>query len=70
MLWSEVKRWCKENGFEAKKLEGSYSWFKLDNPECCGTVSSVSKLAKAIYNQVTNNKFLSHQESYKNDPRF
>lgn len=71
MLWSEVKRWAKENGYESfrEKIKHSdnqydYYWAKIDDPQCSGIATSVSKLAKTIYNEITNNQWLEHQESY------
>ncbi len=70
MMWSEVKKWAKSHGYETSKGKDHYTWHRIDNPERCGIVSSVSKLAKAIYNDITDNYFIDHQESYINEPRF
>lgn len=75
MLWSEVKKWAKEQGYTATKDKGneengekvSYSWSKTDNPEVSGIAASVSKLARAIYNHMTDNKWLEHQEEHYNN---
>lgn len=68
MLWSEIKRWAKDNGYETikDKDDGKYYWAKLgdSNPDSSGVAPSVSKLAKAIFNHDTNNKWLDHQEQY------
>lgn len=68
MLWSEIKRWAKEHGYETikDKDDGKYYWAKLDdsNPDSSGVAPSVSKLAKAIYNHITDNKWLDHQQQY------
>lgn len=72
MLWSEVRKWAKEQGYATTKDKGneeegdkiSYSWSKIDNPEISGVAASVSKLARAIFNDITDNKWLDHQEEH------
>jgi hypothetical protein len=73
MLWSEIKRWAKEQGFEALKEKddsingASYYWSNINNPEQSGVSLSVSKLATDIYNSITQNKWKDHQIEYKNN---
>lgn len=71
MLWTEVRKWAKENGYESfrEKIKDSdnqyeYYWAKIDDPQCSGISSSVSKLAKTIYNDITHNQWIEHQQSY------
>ena len=72
MLWSEIKKWAKQQGYETIKEKGDedkgekvrYYWSKIDNPSASGIASSVGKLARAIYNDITNNAWVEHQESY------
>jgi hypothetical protein len=72
MLWSEVKKWAKEQGYETIKDKGDekkgdavqYYWSKIENPESSGVAKSVSKLAKSIFNDITSNKWVEHQENY------
>lgn len=70
MLWSEVKKWAKDKGYETikDKEDGKYYWAKIDEPqniEASGVVTSVSKLAKAIYNHLSDNKWIEYQSEYK-----
>lgn len=69
MLWSEVKKWAKEKGYETLKEQEdeitNYYWAKLDTPDASGISKSVSKLAFAIYNHMTDNKWLDHQQKYR-----
>lgn len=75
MLWSEVKKWAKQNGYETLKDKGDeskdekvqYFWSKIDNPDASGIATSVSKLAFAIYNDMTDNKWVDHQTQFKNN---
>jgi hypothetical protein len=68
MLWTDIRSWAKSLGYETikDKNDGQYYWSKLDNddPSSCGSVPSVSKLAKAIYNHHTNDKWVDHQNEY------
>jgi hypothetical protein len=67
-VWTEIRRWAKSLGYETikDKEDGQYYWAKLNdsNPSSSGVAPSVSKLAKAIYNHHTNNKWLDHQNEY------
>jgi hypothetical protein len=67
MLWKEVKTWAKSKGYETlkDKDDNQYYWAKLDDPDASGVAKSVSKLATAIYNHMTNNKWLDHQKEYR-----
>jgi hypothetical protein len=66
MLWKEIKSWATNHNYTAKKTEDGYVWSRLDNPSQSGISKSVSKLATDIYNDMTGNKFLEHQQKYKN----
>jgi hypothetical protein len=73
MLWSEIKKWAKGQGYDTIKDKGDeeknesikYYWSKIDNPDCSGVAASVSKLARAIFNDLTSDKWLCHQEEFR-----
>ena len=69
MLWKEIKSWAKSKGYETikDKDDGQYYWAKLDSddPSASGVAKSVSKLATAIYNHMTDNVWLDHQKKYQ-----
>jgi hypothetical protein len=71
MLWSEIKKWAKEQGYETIKQKDesvnghSYYWTNINNPEVTGVSLSVSKLARDIYNSITDNQWIEHQTIYK-----
>jgi len=71
MLWSMVKKWAKEQGYETIKEKDdsvnghSYYWSKIDDPQVSGVSLSVSKLAKDVYNSITDNKWVDHQVEYQ-----
>ena len=53
MLWSEVKRWAKNQGYDVVKEKddsengATYYWMKSDDHNISGVAPSVSKVAKA-----------------------
>lgn len=69
MTISEIKKWAKSLGYDTikDKDDGKYYWKQSDSNDInnCGIASSVSKLAKAVYNHYTNNKWLDHQKAYE-----
>lgn len=68
---TEIKSWAKDWGYSIVKekddsLNGaSYYWSKNEDPSVTGVALSVSKVATAIYNHITDNKWLEHQKEYK-----
>lgn len=69
MLWKEIKSWAKSKGYTTikDKDDDQYYWAKLDSndPNASGVAKSVSKLATAIFNHLTNDDFVEHQKLYK-----
>jgi hypothetical protein len=68
MLWTGVRSWAKSHGYEVLKDKGepvTYYWSKIDDPSASGVSPSVSKLARDIYNNITNNAWVDHQKEYK-----
>lgn len=69
MTISEIKKWAKNKGYSVikDKENGKYYWAKLDSnlPDASGVAVSVSKLATAIFNHITDNKWLDHQKNYR-----
>jgi hypothetical protein len=73
MLWSSVRTWAKNQGYYTNRIkieneedtQYQYDWYKLDDPSIKGQTTSASKLATAIYNNITNNKYLEYQTQYK-----
>jgi hypothetical protein len=67
---TEVKSWAKTWGYSILKEKddsingASYYWSKNDDPNVTGVALSVSKVATAIYNHMTENKWLEHQQNY------
>jgi len=80
MLWTQVRSWAKDKGYTTfreknkNSEDNSYDYYWADNdPTATGLSISVSKLAKDIYNHMTDNKFVMYQAAYelnKEDPTF
>lgn len=64
MTWKEINSWAKTWGYKTSKVTDGYAWYKINDPNKCGVSKSVSKLAKAIYNDMTDNKWIDHQNSF------
>jgi hypothetical protein len=72
-VWTEIRRWAKSHGYETLKDKGDeengdkvqYYWSKIDNPSCSGVSPSVSKLARDIYNDITDGAWIDHQIAHK-----
>lgn len=77
MTWTLIRSWAKDKGFKVTKSKPSdndeleeneiavYSYQKNDDPTVCGSETSLSKLAKAIYNHISDNKFVEYQQNYQ-----
>ena len=69
--FAEIKKWAKEQGYQTVKEKddsingASYYWSKIDDSSISGVSLSVSKLAIAIFNNLTEDKWVEHQEQYK-----
>ena len=74
MKWSLIKSWAKDHGYtsfreKTDSIENpnkqDYYWGKTDDPAVTGYAISVSKLATDIYNHMTDDRFVEHQERYR-----
>jgi hypothetical protein len=73
MTITEIKNWAKTWGYciikdKDNSINGaSYYWAKNDDPTATGVSLSVSKVARDIYNHMTDNKWVDHQIKYKTE---
>lgn len=67
MMWKEIKSWAKKNGYNIIKGDISYDWVLDKDNNIKGSAPSVSKVARSIYNHMTNNKFIEYQNKYISD---
>ena len=65
MTWNEIRKWASDKGYKASKAKEGYAWHLETDPNVRGVAKSVNKLAKAIFNHLSNNKWLDHQKSYE-----
>jgi len=73
MMISEIKKWAKSKGYtiikdkrdEEKGEPTQYYWSKDDDVNATGVAPSVSKVATAIFNHMTNNQWVEYQKTYQ-----
>lgn len=71
MKITEIKKWAKDQGFNVVKEKddsingASYYWMKSDDHAISGVAPSVSKVATAIFNSITDNKWVEYQKEFQ-----
>lgn len=55
--WAEIRKWAAQHNQHPKKVGDEYVWEE-------GTYKSLETLTKAIYNHISNNKFVDHQKNH------
>jgi hypothetical protein len=55
--WTEIRKWADNYNLKPKKVGTEYHWEE-------GVYKNLDDLAKALFNNITNNKFLEHQKNY------
>lgn len=72
---TEIKSWAKRWGYSILKEKddsengATYYWSK-DDESIKGSAGSVSKVATEIYNHLSNNKWIEHQNKFKENKEF
>lgn len=66
MIWTEIKKWARENGYDILKEKGKdeYVWTKDSDPSVTGLATSLNQLATDIYNDKTGNQWIEYQREY------
>jgi hypothetical protein len=75
---SEIKKWAKAHGYSIIKDKGDeekgqptqYYWSKENDVNATGVAPSVSKVATAIFNHMTDNKWVEHQIKFKEEKEY
>jgi hypothetical protein len=74
MIWKEVKTWATSHGYKVDRervtdspKSYNYYWERKSDASISGTADSTFNLAKCIYNDITDGKFVEHQENYVKD---
>jgi hypothetical protein len=62
----EIKKWAKTYGITVKKQDDGYIWFK--DKETPTNPEPLADVVRSVFNEVTDNKFIQHQSSYKPEP--
>jgi hypothetical protein len=78
MTITEIKRWAKTFGYSIIKDKGDeekgektqYYWSKDNDVNVTGVAPSVSKVATAIYNHITADKWIEHQQNFKENQQY
>lgn len=78
MTITEIKRWAKTFGYSIIKDKGDeekgektqYYWSKDNDINVTGVAPSVSKVATAIYNHITSDKWIEHQKNFKENQQY
>ena len=65
MMWGEVNKWAKEKGYKLKRVDGLIHWHKVDDPEVCGSEKDIDDVATAIFNHISDYKWVEYQKNYK-----
>lgn len=60
---NEIKSWAKSRGFTVKKSGEGYVWFG-EGAEA-SSPTSIDEVALAIFNRITDNRFVEYQNSYR-----
>ena len=74
MNWTNIKKWAKDKGYKVDREKSgdeinpyNYNWILIEDSSRGGATNSLSKIAMAIYNDITDNKHLAHQERYRQE---
>ena len=64
-MWNEITKWAKTHGYKISRKDGSIHWCYLANPEVCGSASNIDDIATAIFNHISDYKWVEYQKNYK-----
>lgn len=60
---NEIKSWAKSQGFTVKKSDEGYVWW--GEGVSAGKPMSIDEVATAIFNRITEDKFVEYQKEFK-----
>jgi hypothetical protein len=63
--WGEVSKWAKSHGYKISRKDGLFLWHNVENTDICGEESSLGKLVTAVFNQITDHKWVEYQVNYE-----
>ena len=70
MCSSDLYTIIKDKGDEENGTTTQYYWSKEDDVNATGVAASVSKVATAIFNHMTDNKWVEYQKEYKDNQQY
>jgi hypothetical protein len=77
MNWTNIKRWAKDKGYKVSREKSvdqnnpyNYQWHLITDVGRSGTTKSLSQITMDIYNDMTDNKHLEHQQRHKQELEF
>lgn len=62
---NEIKSWAKARGFTVKKAGEGYVWW--GEGVDAGEPASIDEVSLAIFNRMTDNRFVEYQERYRRE---
>ena len=72
MNWTNIKKRAKDKGYKVSREKSgdennpyNYEWNLISDSSRNGTTNSLSQIAMAVYNDITDNKHIEHQERYR-----
>ena len=63
---TELKKWAKSHDFTVKNKDGGYE-FRKNDEEKYEFAENAQKLSILIFNRITNNRFVEHQNNFKKE---
>lgn len=64
MMWGEATKWAKSKGYKISRKDGLFCWSKVDTNEG-GQENSLDEVVTRIFNEMTEYKWLDHQNKHK-----
>lgn len=61
-IWTEIKKWAKSNNLEPKKTGSEYIFEEK-------TYKDLDSLVTTLFNKITENKWVEHQNNYEKNSR-
>ena len=77
MNWTNIKSWATSHGYKVdrEKVTDSpksynYYWERKSDTSISGTSDSTFNLARDVYNDITDGKFVEYQKNYKKEKTY
>jgi hypothetical protein len=66
MIWGEISKWANSKGYKITRKDGCFHWCKLNDSNSSGIEKTLDEVATAIFNSLSDNKWIEYQKNYKN----